>query len=251
MNVDKSATRLSITLNDLPTRALLEFEERVASWQANNLPVHMHGVPSGTTTLFAHMAGQNVPALIGGALLALVIITLTMIFALRSLKFGLLTVIPNLVPALMTFGIWAIAVVRVDIAAATVIATTLGIVVDDSVHFMSKYLRALREKRAGDLPHSVNSTESGSSAVAVADEPATHAAVRYAIRNVGPALILTSLILIAGFSMLALSAFRMNWTLGVLSAITIAIALLWDLLVLPAILMLAGGESPDSGESQA
>ncbi|MCR9145061.1 MAG: MMPL family transporter [bacterium] len=238
INVDKSATRMSVTLNDLPTRDILAFEKRAAAWQAENFPVHMRGIPSGPTAMFSHMAGQNVPALVGGAMLALVIITITMIVALRSWKFGLLTVIPNLVPALITFGIWALAVVRVDIAAATVIATTLGIVVDDSVHFMSKYMRALR----GDAKGPASQASEKSPAIQAGSAASPENAVRYALRTVGPALILTSAILVIGFSMLALSTFRMNWTLGVLSAMTITIALLWDLLVLPAILILAGGE---------
>ncbi len=215
VDVDKSATRLTVTIDDLTTSEMLALEQRSIDWQAQNLPAHMRATPSGPTVMFSHIAERNVNSLVGGAFVALGVITLIMILALRSWRFGVLTIIPNLVPAMMTFGLWGLSVVRVDIAAATVIATTLGIVVDDSVHFMSKYVRSLREGGGG------------------VDE-----AIRYTFRNVGPALILTSLILISGFAVLALSTFRMNWTLGVLSALTIAFALLWDLLVLPGILLI-------------
>ena len=214
VNVDKSSTRMTVTLNNMPTAQMLAFEDRAAQWQAENLPVHMHSLPSGPTAMFSHMAGQNVPALVGGAFLALGIITITMILALRSVKFGLLTIIPNLVPAVMTFGLWAIAVTMVDIAAATVIATTLGIVVDDSVHFMSKYMRSLR-------------SEGGT----------TEGAVRYAFRTVAAALVTTSVVLSCGFAVLMLSTFRVNSVTATLIVVTLFFALLIDFLLLPALLI--------------
>ena len=72
-------------------------------------------------------------------------ISFIMIFALRSLGIGMLSLIPNGVPILMTFGLWAIVFGNIGMAAASVSAVALGIVVDDSVHFLSKYLRARRE----------------------------------------------------------------------------------------------------------
>ena len=95
---------------------------------------------------------------------------------------------------------------------------TLGIIVDDTVHFLSKYLRARRE--AGLSP---------------AD------AVRYAFETVGGALIATSVVLIAGFLVLAQSSFRVNWEMGTLAALTIALALVADLLFLPPLVMAIDG----------
>jgi len=92
---------------------------------------------------------------------------------------------------------------------------TLGIVVDDTVHFLSKYLRARREKGLD------------------AEE-----AVRYAFRNVGMALLTTSMVLVIGFMVLSLSSFELNAGMGLLTAIVITFALLADFLLLPPILML-------------
>ena len=97
---------------------------------------------------------------------------------------------------------------------SVVVSMTLGIVVDDSVHFLSKYLRARREK-------GLDPTE----------------AVRYAFAHVGKALVVTTIVLAAGFSVLTFSTFSMNSDMGVLTAITIVIALVTDFLLLPAILI--------------
>ncbi len=91
---------------------------------------------------------------------------------------------------------------------------TLGIVVDDTVHFLSKYLRARRDD---GLP--------------------AEDAVRYAFSSVGAALVVTSIILMVGFLVLAQSSFQINAGMGKLTAITIACALLADLLTLPALLI--------------
>jgi predicted RND superfamily exporter protein len=91
---------------------------------------------------------------------------------------------------------------------------TLGIVVDDTIHFISKYQRARREQ-------GLNPQDS----------------VRYAFTTVGTALWVTTVVLVAGFSVLAFSAFKMNAGMGLMSAITITLALVLDFLFLPPLLM--------------
>jgi len=81
-----------------------------------------------------------------GTTLALIGISLILIIALRSVKIGLLSLIPNLIPAAMGFGLWGLLVGEVGLSLSIVAGMTLGIVVDDTVHFLSKYLRARREK---------------------------------------------------------------------------------------------------------
>nr|VFK16125.1 MAG: MMPL family protein [Candidatus Kentron sp. LFY] len=77
---------------------------------------------------------------------ALVLISIILIIALRSLKFGLISLIPNLLPVAMAFGVWGILVGEVDLVLSGVAVITIGIVVDDTIHFLSKYLRAGRER---------------------------------------------------------------------------------------------------------
>ena len=133
---------------------------------------------------------------------------------MRSVKFGLISLIPNIAPALMGFGLWALVVGQVGLAVSVVIAMTLGIVVDDTIHFLSKYLRARRERN-------MNAED----------------AVRYAFRTVGVALTVTTIVLVAGFTVISQSNFLVNSQMGALTAVTITIALIVDFLFLPALLI--------------
>ena len=114
----------------------------------------------------------------------------------------------------MGFGIWGIYEGQVGLGLSVVMGMTLGIVVDDTVHFLSKYLHARRNNQSDPV-----------------------AAVHYAFGNVGRALWITTFVLVAGFTVLAQSTFKMNGDMGLLTALTIFIALVVDFLFLPPLLM--------------
>jgi predicted RND superfamily exporter protein len=149
-----------------------------------------------------------------GIAAALVLISLVLIFALGSIKYGLLSLIPNLFPAILAFGLWGYIEAKVGLAVAVVAAISLGIVVDDTVHFLTKYLRAKREKNMH-----------------------TEAAIKYSFNTVGAAILITSITLVAGFSVLAFSGFYVNYTMGVLTVIAVIFALITDFLFLPPLLI--------------
>jgi len=214
VNVDKSATRMVVTLKTLSTNDMIALEKRSDQWIAGNAKLIKAAAASGPTMMFAHIGKRNIISMLGGTTIALILISLIMIIALRSFKLGLTSMVPNLVPAAMGFGIWGIFVGEVGLALSVVTSMTLGIVVDDTVHFMSKYQRARVEK-------GYNAEQ----------------AVRYAFTSVGRALLVTSIVLIAGFLVLALSAFKLNSGMGLLTALVIALALVADFLLLPPLLM--------------
>ena len=214
ISLDKSATRVTATIGDLSTRETRVFLDRAEGWLRGNTPEFMWTRPTGASVMFSYISQRNIESMLQGNLLALVLIAGIMILALRSVKLGALSLIPNAVPILMTFGLWALLVGKVGMAAATVSASSLGIIVDDTVHFLSKYLRARREK--------------GLDAAG---------AVRYAFRTVGVAIISTTLILTAGFLVLSLSTFRINFELGLLTSLAIVLALATDFLLLPSLLL--------------
>ena len=97
------------------------------------------------SVMFSFISQRNIESMLRGNAIAIVLIALIMVISLRSWSIGLLSIIPNVMPIMISFGIWAILVKQIGMAAATVTATSLGIVVDDTVHFLSKYLRARRE----------------------------------------------------------------------------------------------------------
>jgi uncharacterized protein len=216
VNVDKSATRFIVTLENISSREIRELAEKGERWLRENAPAYMSATGAGGAVMFSHISARNIKGMLRGTTIALVLISVVLIFALRSLKIGGLSLIPNLIPAMMAFGLWGILVGQINMALSVVSGMTLGIVVDDTVHFLSKYLRARREQ--GLTPPD---------------------AVRYAFASVGMAMFVTSVILIVGFGILSLSAFTLNGGMGRLTAITILLALSADFLFLPPILMKA------------
>jgi len=214
INTDKSATRVAITTKTLSSNEVLALEDRAQQWLKKNSLSSMQVPGASTTIMFANIGYRNIRGMLFGATIALVLISIILIVALRSVKFGLLSLIPNLAPTAMAFGLWGLLVGEIGMGLSVVAGLTIGIVVDDTIHYLSKYLRARREK--GLSPQE---------------------AVRYAFRSVGLALWVTSVVLIAGFLILSLSHFYSNSSMGLMTAMTIALALMADFLFLPPLLM--------------
>lgn len=214
VNFDKSALRVMATLTSQDSAYILEVEEKAAAWLETNAPEIDATRGSSVPLMFRHIGYKNIHSMIDGSVLALIGVTLTLLLSLKSLKFGLLSLIPNAFPAAMAFGIWAMVVGDVNLSVAVVFSVTLGIVVDDTVHFLSKYLRARRE--LGMNPK---------------------AAIHYTLDKVGSALLMTTLVLSAGFGLLMLSAFNVNAYMGAMTSLTIVIALVFDLMFFPALLL--------------
>ena len=213
INIDKSGIRIVVSLKNLSTQQMLDVERRLHEWMSVNLSEYTINAAS-PVLMFSHIGQRNILRMLIGSLAALVLISFILIAAFRSVKLGLISLVPNLIPAGMAFGVWGLIDGQVGLGLSVVTGMTLGIVVDDTVHFMSKYRRAKVEK-------GLSSEE----------------AVSYAFSTVGVALWVTSLVLVSGFIVLSTSAFEMNSGMGLMTAITIALALLMDFLFLPPILM--------------
>lgn len=222
IDVAKSATRFMVVLEDVTSNEIKQIAARGEDWLQQNAPEAMHTRAASSAVMFAHIAWRNITGMLWGSTFALILISMVLMIALRSFKFGLISLIPNLMPAVLGFGIWGLWVGQVNMALSVVTGMTLGIVVDDTVHFLSKYLRARREQ-------GLNAAD----------------AVKYAFTSVGMAMIVTSLVLIVGFSILSFSAFQLNAAMGRLTAIVVAAALLVDFILLPPLLMKFSGEMPE------
>jgi len=218
IDISKTATRMTVTMDTTSTEDLLATEARAKAWLAENTPAHMQVDGASSAIMFAHIGHRNIRSMLKGTTVALVLISAILLLALRSVRIGFLSIIPNLVPIGMAYGLWGVFVGQIGLAMSVVAGVTIGIVVDDTVHFLSKYLRAQREQGLGPED-----------------------AVRYAFSTVGTALWVTSLVLIIGFGILALSTFELNSSMGLLTSITIALALVADFLFLPPLLMKFGG----------
>ncbi|MGD2073456.1 MAG: MMPL family transporter, partial [Gammaproteobacteria bacterium] len=146
IDVAKSATRLSVVVRNITSNEMLALEERAQNWLARNAP-QMQSQGTSPAMMFAHIGHRNIRSMLTGTTVALVLISGILMLALRSLKIGLVSLLPNLAPAAMGFGLWGLIVGEVGLALSVVAGMTLGIVVDDTVHFLSKYLRARREQQ--------------------------------------------------------------------------------------------------------
>ena len=145
LNIDKSATQFIATLQSLSSVKLRAVVARSEQWLQNNTP-ELATTGIGMSVMFSHISDRNIRSMLGGGLLGLTLISALLLIALRSVRIGLLSLLPNLLPIGLAFGVWGIVVGQVNVAASVVSGMILGIIVDDTVHFLSKYLRARRER---------------------------------------------------------------------------------------------------------
>jgi len=215
INIDKSATRVTATIEQATSAETKAFFNNVDAFMQDNLPSYMQAKPTSAAVMFTYISERNMQNMVVGTILAIAAIALIMMFALKSVRLGTLSLVPNGLPILTTFGAWALLVGEVGFSVATVASISLGIIVDDTVHFLSKYVRARDEKNL-DVEDSI----------------------RYAFRNVGVAIVVNTIILAAGFFVMTTSAFKMNVDLGLMTILSIVGALILDFLFLPALLLL-------------
>ncbi|WP_088329792.1 MMPL family transporter [Lacimicrobium sp. SS2-24] len=222
VNLDKSATRIMATMENLGSKEFTAFEQRATQWMAERAPA-LTVTAASPALMFAHIGELNMDSMLKGTLLALVLISGLLVFALRSWRMGVISLIPNLLPAGIGFGIWGLLSGNINLGLSVVLSMALGIIVDDTVHFLSKYRLARGEGKTA---------EEG---------------VRYAFASVGRALWVTTLVLVIGFSVLSLSSFALNADMGLLTGIIILMALAVDFLFLPAFLMVFDKQQSNEG----
>ena len=140
IDTGKSATRMTIVLDKLTTNEILDLEKRAAQWASNNTEVI--GVPQGvgTTIMFSNIGISNIKSMLFGTFIGLLVISLILTFIFRSIKVGMAITFTNLMPALTALGAWGLLVSEVGLAVSVLAAMTLGIVVDDTIHFIERFM---------------------------------------------------------------------------------------------------------------
>lgn len=220
INIDKSESRVTATLGNLnagqsiSTKETKEFLEDSRAYIEEHFPEGQRSVPTSTQVMFTYITDRNIEQMFRGTIIAIVAISIIMISSLRSFSLGLLSLVPNALPILTAFGAWALIVGEVGFSIAMIAAISLGIVVDDTVHLMTKYLRARRE-----------------------DNLSPEEAVIYAFRTVGLAIVINTIILSVGFALLMISTFKVVVDMGLLTSMAIVFAMIIDFLLLPALLI--------------
>ena len=212
-NTEYSAIRMVVGTSNLSNAQLLEFSDRIETWIALNMdPAYdvMHGDNS---ILYARLNKMITLQLMEGFTLSFLLITATLLVGLKSVRYGMLSIIPNLFPATIVFGIWGLLVGELSPYILMLFSISIGLVVDDSVHVLSKYIVA---RRKGEPPE---------------------VAVLYSLDKAGSAITITTLSLAVGTFILVLSNTFYYQNVALLLTPIIIVALLLDLLFLPPLLV--------------
>ena len=213
IDIAKSATRMTVaTRGNLTAEDQRQLDSRAQGWLDENAP-QLTTPATGFSMTFAHLSQRNIDSMLRATIIAMALISFILVWVLKSPRLGVISLVPNFIPAAMAFGLWGYLVGQVGLAGSVMTAIAFGIVVDDTTHFLTKYQRARREGLAAPE------------------------AVRATFRSVGQALWTTTAVLAAGFLVFASSGFEVSWALGLLVTITIGFALLADFLLLPPLLM--------------
>lgn len=218
MDVDRTQTLLSATVRANTSEDVRALAARAESWLVQNTP-EIATRAAGLTIAFARISKRNNTQMLYGFLTALCLISLTLMITLRSLRYGLVSLVPNLIPALLGFGFWGLAVGEVNLGSTVVTTMTFGIVVDDTVHFLMHFMRSKRRSRS--TPEALEDT----------------------FEFVGSSIAVSSIAMVVGFAIMSASGFAINQHIGLLTAIVIVFALICDLLLLPALLKLLQDKS--------
>ena len=213
IDIAKSATRVTaVAKTGMTADEIKEVGTRAENWLRTNSP-DLVTETTGFTIVFSHLSERNIDSMLLATVVAMGLISLVLLVILKSFKIGIISLVPNYIPALLTFGVWGHLVGQVGLAGSVMTAMAFGIIVDDTTHFLSKYQQA---RRNGESPS---------------------AAVIATFEQVGPALWTTTIILACGFIVFAFSGFAVTWTLGMMLSITVVLALAADFLFLPPLLL--------------
>lgn len=217
VSADTSETRLVATLGKVSAAELRTLETRLEAGLRGHFSPDSYTI-GGVSLLFAHLSRRNTFSMLAGIALTLVAAVVLIAFVSRSLVLGLVSLVPNIVPAAIAAGLWGYTMGTAGLGVSVAAAMTLGVIVDDTIHFLYGFLNARRDCRCG-----------------------AREALALAFRHVADAMLATSAILITGFLTLTLSGFSPTANMGALAAVVIGCALVADLFLLPGLLVVAAG----------
>lgn len=211
---DHSATRLIVSLPSVDSRTMMQMQQRFAQHIKTTMPSYMFDEGTSLSVMWAYLGEPVLTSSIQGDLMALLFISITLIITFKSIRYGLISLIPNLLPSAIGYGFWAMYSGNLDLSQMVIMCLTIGIVVDDTIHLLSKYLYARKTLHMS-----------------------SEDAVLYTFEQIGSALLITTAVLAIGFGLLVFSGFIPNMNLGILTSVILFAALVMDLFLLPPLLI--------------
>ena len=226
-----SVTRVYLGVEDVGTARVSALADTMRARAEAIFPVDAFDVVVTGTAITATQSGVNlVKNLVVSLAVALVVISLLMALLFRSLRLTFISIVPNVIPLLVVGGAMGYAGILLKPSTALIFPLAFGIAVDDTIHFLAKYRLVRKTESRRDL------------------------AIIQTLRETGKAILFTSLVLMSGFLVFTFSSFAGTFNLGALTALTLAVALLTNLLLLPALLYRFGpddaGDDADVGATQ-
>jgi|TARA_B110000438_G_C15819178_1_gene653447 predicted RND superfamily exporter protein len=219
INQERTSTKVAVSLKEIDSKAYSDFDDKVENYANNSIASGSLSEGGGTRSVLSFMGMILAEQLMYALIIGLVMITLAIALFYRSFSTGLITAIPNILPIGVAFGIWGIVNSNVSMLVSLGIGCTLGIVVDFSVHFLSKYLYARKQLFLS-----------------------AEDSILYAFETVGFPLTIMTISLVLGFSVLYLASFMPLHGFAGITMIAFLAALIIDLLLFPAILIAWDGK---------
>ncbi|MEI6507740.1 MAG: MMPL family transporter [Bacteroidota bacterium] len=207
--------RISIQMADIGSEEMKVLNVKVQTKIDSIFPKEKYDVKiTGTSLIFLKGNDYLVQNLLQSMIAALVIISLMMAFLFFSWKMVLISLVPNIVPLLMTLGIMGFFDIRLKPSTIIIFSIAYGIVVDFTIHYLAKYRHALQKNNWNMA-----------------------LAIPQSLREAGPSIIYTAVALFFGFIIFAASNFGGTVALGVLTSLSLIFGMLMNLLLLPALLL--------------
>jgi predicted RND superfamily exporter protein len=210
VDIDHRKVRASILFTDVSMADIRKFENRLDEWIDANLPKTTDIVLTGEGMPTAYLPSQSIREMAIGIFISLAFSSVLLGVVYQRLKVSGVVLAAIAIPVLAGFGVWGLTVGEIGMAATLVIAVTIGVVIDDSIHLLYRYKDGMNQLDLSALESAA-----------------------YSFHRTGAAIFTTSVVLAMGFAVLMLSDFRMNRAFGVCSALVITLALVYNATVMP------------------
>lgn len=206
--------RISVRMKNVSSSRYQEIMKDIKGYINGNVPVGIGCTITGIVPLLMDMQGYLALSQIKTFLLAFIFIFISITLLLKSVRFGIISMIPNLVPIVITLGVMGFLKISLDVATIMIASVAIGISVDDTIHFLYRFKREL------------------------AKDKHYYQAIQRTLSGVGKAILFTTIIATSGFLIFCLSNFKPIQYFGLLTGITMVTALIADIFILPSCILL-------------
>ena len=215
MDTSRQVTRLSVSMADVGTKKLPQILKGVEDRAKQIFDTSLYKVQlTGTSITFLEGSSFIISGLKESIFWAFLLISVCMLYLFRSARILICSLVPNLVPLIITAGIMGWAGVPLKPSTVLIFSVALGIAIDITIRFLVNYKQELPQH-----DHNVEAT------------------VKATIKHTGLSIVYTSLVLIAGFVIFCFSSFGGTFALGWLTSVTLFVATITNLILLPVLLL--------------